>query len=515
MRLEQLVEGTAGWLERRWQWVLGAFCGIYLLACWAVSATKLMWFDELATYYPATLPTTSDLIRFFFDGLDVHTPVSALMERASLALFGNNPIGMRAPYTLGYLLMCLCLYRFVSVRAGRLWGMVAMVFPLVAPTVYYATEMRPYPILMGLTALAAVCWQEASQGRRRTILIPLLWLTLTASVSLHYYTVFVLAPFGIAELVRWRERGRPDWPVWLAIGAAPAILLVFLPAIAKARAAYASGIWSRPSPGQVEETYRFMLSLAFPPLVLALIVWMMLLLWSRRGGWSASAAALEVPLAEKAFAGAWALMPFYVIPASYLAGGFVPRYALACFVGVTLYLVLLAWRAASGNRLPALVAFLVLFGWFCMKTPGTVRRNLAETGGYPFRTSQPFAARSWMPLLEASPLPVVVSPAVFFLQFQHYAPPEVRKRVHYLASRKYAMELEGMDTGDTNLTLFARMLPLPVTGYDDFVRQHRNFLVIAETTNPTWVVEKLKAGGAQLILRNRQGTFFLFEAILP
>ncbi|MBL8227462.1 MAG: hypothetical protein JNL98_03255 [Bryobacterales bacterium] len=517
---QKLVDWIAGRLERHWQLVVAGVCVVYLAACWAVSATKLLWFDELATYYPAALPTIADLIRFFFEGLDVHTPVSALVERASLTLLGVNHLGMRAPYILGYLLFCLCLFRFVALRTGPLWGMLAMSVPLVAPTIYYATEMRPYPILMGLSALAAVCWQEASEGRRRAVMIPLLWFTLTASVSLHYYTVFVLVPFGVAEIVRWRSRGRPDWPMWLAIASAPAILLTFLPAIAKAKAAYASGIWSRPSPGQIEETYRFLLALAFPPAIIALVVWMVLHLWVRNTSTPGrvpdpAVVPSPIPTAERVLIAFWALMPVYVVPASYLAGGYVPRYALSCFAGVVLYLVMLIWRASAGSRLPAMVGFLVLFGWFCLKSPGVVRKNLAGTGGYPFRTSQPFSTRSWMPLLDASPLPVVVSPAVFFLQFQHYAPESMRGRIRYLASRKYAMELEGMDTGDTNLTMFARMLPVPISSYDEFVRENKRFLLIAETTNPTWVIEKLKSDGATLILRNRQDTFFLFEAVLP
>lgn len=485
---------------------------IYGILCWAISATKLMWFDELATHYPATLPAVADVIRFFFDGLDVHTPVSALMERSSLALFGDTSLARRGPYILGYWLMCVSLYRFVAHRAGVIWGLVAMTFPLIASTFYYATEMRPYALVMGLSAFAAACWQMAAiEGKHRMALIPLTWFSLVLMVSLHYYAVFTLIPFGIAELVRWHQRRRIDWAMWIAIGTAPLVLILFLPAIQNARPVYLGGIWARPSPSSIENSYRFLLTLAFPPICGSLILWMIAGLRQKLPG----GVEQTTPVAERALIASWALLPFFVVPLSYFSGAYVERYSLPAFAGIVLYLTMLAWRRSSGDKVIALLVASVFLAWFVLKAPATVRRQMGETNGYPFRTSEPFAAKPWMTALAEGELPVVTCPAVFFLQIQHYAPANVRPRLRYLASRSYAKELEGMDTGDANLTQFVRMLPLQVVPYDEFLRDHSRFLLLADTTNLTWQLEKLRMQGAQLKLLRRHGAVFLFDVVLP
>jgi hypothetical protein len=61
---------------------------------------------------------------------------------------------------------------------------------------------------------------EASAGRRRRLYIPLLAVALAASIWNHYYGVLALAPVAGGELVRVLRRGRPDLPIWAALGTA-------------------------------------------------------------------------------------------------------------------------------------------------------------------------------------------------------------------------------------------------------------------------------------------------------
>jgi hypothetical protein len=144
------------------------------------------------------------------------------------------------------------------------------------------------------------------------------------------------------------------------------------------------------------------------------------------------------------------------------------------------------------------------------------RHQMAESRGLPFRQARPLENQSWMKAIEKeSDLPVVINPAVFFLHFQHYSLPEVRERAFYLTSLVDAMKYDGTDTGDRNLQFFHRRFPVQVAAYDEFVSTHREFLVCAETTNPTWVIQKLLDDGAKLQLVLRDGTYFLYHAQLP
>src|SRR5579871_1500122 len=77
-------------------WVaIAAVCSLFVACSLLISATKLMWFDELHSYHIAQLPTVADLVGFYAAGLDIHTPVCALIERTSIALLGNNSVGLR------------------------------------------------------------------------------------------------------------------------------------------------------------------------------------------------------------------------------------------------------------------------------------------------------------------------------------------------------------------------------------------------------------------------------------
>lgn len=508
------ADSLAGQIERRKLAFLACFSIIFFAACLLIAATKVMVFDELSTYYPAKLPTISELLAFFSEGLDVHTPTSALLMRASIAVFGDNHAAIRVPYIIGFWLMSIGVFRFVSRRCSPIYGAAAMIFPLITSVFYYACETRPYALLMGLTAVALVCWQQILENERRAISLLGLWICLAACISLHYYAILIWIPFGLAELARCWERKRPDWPVWIVIISALSPLLLFIPAIHAARAAYVSGMWSRPHFSQIENSYRFMLTLSFAPTLAVLILWALISRSIPSKPASPSGPVLA-PWPERVLVGSLALLPAFGVPLSILTGGFVERYTLASIVGITIFLAFTACTRSRGDRLLAATMVVCFMGWFLLKTSSTVRRQMIESGGLPMHTAQPFQARTWMRDVEQSTLPVAATPAILFFQLQHYVPPSLHSRIYYLANRKDAMYYDGADSGDTNLMQFSRRLPLQVPGYDSFVASNRRFLLCAETTNPTWHIEQLLHDGAHLKLLRRQDTYFLFDVTMP
>src|SRR5207237_1162969 len=114
-------------------------------------------------------------------------------------------------FILGFWLMTVCIFRFVSRRCPPIYAAAAMIFPLITSAFYYACEARPYALVMGFTALALVCWQQILENERRTISLFGLWFSLSACICLHYYAILIWIPFGLAELARLRSRKRPDW----------------------------------------------------------------------------------------------------------------------------------------------------------------------------------------------------------------------------------------------------------------------------------------------------------------
>jgi hypothetical protein len=510
-RLEKIAASVE---QKPWVAITGV-SSVYLACSLVISATKLLWFDELHSYQISQLPTMAAVLRFYAAGLDVHPPVCALIERGSIALLGNNFAGLRAPFILGYLLFCLCVFRFVCIRAGPVWGLAAMTFPLVCSGVYYATDIRPYGPVLGLSAMAALCWQEAGEAKNRRAAIALLWFSLAASITLHYYAVFIVIAFGLAELSRWRQLRRADWTVATVIATAPLTIAFFVPAIRSSRMMYAAHYWAAPQWRALKTSYEFLLSQAYGPIAVATFLCLLLTVLTRESATKAPAEPTVVPVSERTLSGALALLPILVVPASFVTGAFTDRYVLPALTGITLYLSLLAWRACGGNKLAATVAACVFLGWFVAHTANTARQAMAETAGYPFRAAQPFAARRWMPVIAASKLPVVVAPATFYLQFQYYAPVDLQWRIYYLANPDYAMQLDKSDSSDATLINLARAVPrIYVSSYDEFLARQKKFLLLADVTGQAWIMHKLRLDGAHLELMMRHGRQLLFEVTI-
>ena len=57
--------------------------------------------------------------------------------------------------------MQVCLFFFVRNMAGDRAGAVAAAFPALTATLFYSAEGRPYGLLLGMYALALLCWQMA------------------------------------------------------------------------------------------------------------------------------------------------------------------------------------------------------------------------------------------------------------------------------------------------------------------------------------------------------------------
>jgi len=66
-----------------------------------------------------------------------------------MRLFGAGPFGIRLPSLLGYLMMQVCLYIFVRRIAPERAAVFALAFPALNTTLIYASEGRPYALMLG------------------------------------------------------------------------------------------------------------------------------------------------------------------------------------------------------------------------------------------------------------------------------------------------------------------------------------------------------------------------------
>ena len=239
------------------------------------SHAKLMSQDEMYQFQTDRVRSLGELIR-----VQQTWPISLdpLLDHAlshgAMQVFGVGEFGLRLPALAGFLLMQVCLYFFVRNLAGERAGAVAAAFPAVTATLYYSAEGRPYGLLLGLYALAVLCWQVASRGSRansadsgeKTVQNPAVggqrsavseahgswrgWAlvglaaAIAATLNAHYFGILLLAPVCAAEGWRTLARRKVDWAVCGAIVVGMLGLLgtmPFLPVAGEFRKNYYNG----------------------------------------------------------------------------------------------------------------------------------------------------------------------------------------------------------------------------------------------------------------------------------
>lgn len=202
------------------------------------SHRKLLWFDELLELQTDGVGSAAQVLR-----IQRHYPISLdpalfhLLTHVSTRVFGVTSFGMRLPSLLGFLLMQVCLFFFVRRVAGPRAATVALAFPVLGGTLYYAVEARPYGFLLGMYGVVALCYQTATRELpQRRLALAGLALGIACAINAHYFGVLILVPIAFAEGARALARRRLDWPVLAAIvlgASAFAFVLPFHAAVAR------------------------------------------------------------------------------------------------------------------------------------------------------------------------------------------------------------------------------------------------------------------------------------------
>src|SRR5262245_25892735 len=121
-KLDTWAEMLSEQLERKRFWVLCGVSLLYLLVTCLIASRKPIWNDELFTYYLAILPHISDIWSALLTGAEQTPPLVHLATRASVALLGSSHLAIRLVEVLGFWVMSLCLFQFVSKRSSALYG---------------------------------------------------------------------------------------------------------------------------------------------------------------------------------------------------------------------------------------------------------------------------------------------------------------------------------------------------------------------------------------------------------
>jgi Dolichyl-phosphate-mannose-protein mannosyltransferase len=461
------------------------------------SQNKLLWYDELFTYYIAQAPSLSKLIEQT-QTLDFNPPLSYLLVRGLFHLFPANATVCRIPSMAGFLLCMGCVYSFVRRKLDALWGMVGALFLASSVAYPYAFEARPYGLMLGFLSLALIGWQRIIDERGNRLLgLALLVCGGLGGLLSHAFALPAWMVLIVAELVRARTRQHWDWPVLLALLFPMVAVVTYLPMVH----AYAVNYF----PPTFQATPRTIIAAYIVIFFQAVFsVFCVTVLGRTFLGEDTFRPQGRFPLSVAEWV---ALLGFLAIPAIIILylmhthSAFIVRYGIAANIAIAILLPLfLAWLSRARHSV-AWIAVLVLVVWSLLPISTLIPFLPPSLFNLTARKSGQCEACALANRL-APELPFVDASGLTYIEMDNREDAGFLSRVYYLtdpsASIRYAHAniFEGMQAKKDAFRLRSN-----VEQYSAFVRQHPTFLVFGTYDYPEdWLLKKLQADGAHMCL---------------
>jgi len=471
------------------------------------SHVRLMWFDELLSFYSDGVSTFHQVVL-----IQLHHPISLdpptyhLLSHFCMDVLGRNATALRLPALAGFLLFQVCLFFFVRRIAGSRSAIIAVALPLLTASFRYSVEGRPYGLLLGIYALSVLCWQIATldDGVPRNRILPLTGLALSIALAItsHYYGILILIPVTLGELSRTLIRKRLDAGVLTALALGLSSIVLILPfqhaLLAYRQHYYSNGVDLHDiTLGYFELFIHYVApSVVFAKLVEAIAVVLTLLL-----GYAGYKRFRHRPATEHAYT--WvaltsmALLPFF----GYLFGRYVThtmavRYVIAALFPFAAILAIVLERKLRSNSFYYRTLALLFVAVIAVNA-----LNIAEER----RESNAILARLQLApeasaAVHQSPTePIFIQDFNYFYLSTYYNPdPTLRQRISLLYSQQQELRWLQHDTlyvTAVNLLTFA---PLSGTSYADFVHNPKPLVVLRPGGSMSWISNQLEASHTEV-----------------
>jgi hypothetical protein len=499
-----------------------AAVGMSILLAYAVirslfdAASKPFWLDELLTLMVARAPGVSAIWRALARATDGQPPPFYLVERAAGTVLRNPEISYRLPSILGFACSALCVFLFATGRSNRVYGLLCAAMLLLSMAYDpYATEARPYSLLVACMAIALICYQRAPQ----TGWMVLMGCSFAAAESLHYYAIFALVPFGLAEVALYLQTRQIRPSVWLAMICGVLPLALFWPLVSRLKKSYEATPYTRPTLLRAVTSYGWFFHVPYAQwshgwelalaatavLVLAAIV-------LRFASLNIDRARLKDPLFhEHILIAALLGLPFITWASSKFSGGAMDhRYALATVLAVSL---------GCGYVLPHLrrsVAVLAAVFIFCLLARQEIQFWREHRGHLGELQSPADSVEELASLTGQTQLPIVVSDAAEYVQIMYYASPDWRNRFIAVVDPTEARAYLGADVMDKALLQMHPFFPLHVYEFRTFAADHSIFLLYSGEGFWDWWPRRLAHDGDELsLLAEKRGQRMYLVKLKP
>ena len=503
--LDVLLQSVIQKQVRKAIYVFMALLIVYVVVrATAAAAAKPLWLDELQTLAVAQQPGVRGMWIALSRLIDSQPIAFHIVERLAMNVIPNQEIALRVPSILGFCCTLLCVFVIVKRRSGELIA-AACVLLLFWTTLFhiYLIEARAYSLTVACLALGLVCYQRVPSPFWTTML----GASLFGAESLHYYAIFAMIPFWVAEIAVTLETRKIRWRVLASLSGGVLPLIVSWPWLVRFREYYGTHFFSKPVLSALPDYYgsyfvtdgTFGLGLAL--LAAFALAWP--LLWSR----------LRETIEPNDLAERIVLLGFVALPligfvlARLTHGGLSARYLLPTVIGIV---VALSYLLSSVSGQAIAVAALLIFLTFSMK-----ERSFWRTSEHDL--AAPYSAFSPEQLVEVQKfiqsdshrdLPVVFGRAMFYSQVVHYCPPDFTRRLIYLTDEDKEVSYEGTDIIVKIYSRLREFFPLRIADYTEFTSTHNEFLLYSEGLD--WTLVNLNHDAASMQLLKIEGDRWLF-----
>lgn len=414
-------------------WGLAVLVAFFLVVVALQASLKLIWGDELFTYYIARQPGLRGVWAALQAGADPNPPLTHLLVKASTWLFGSASLAIRLPAILSMLLAVVCIWSMLRRWVRPAFAAAGVLAFMATRGFDYAYDARSYSPMMGFAMASLALWMAASDrsGWRRTAALGAMALALAAGISSNYYCVLAFFPIAVGEALRQSEARRFRLDTWLALALASLPLVAYLPLIRHNIAEFGPHAWNRPHASMIAMSYLELVEGIFWP-VLGLAIFVLL---KRRGPWA-------IPRAEAAAVGVLLVYPLLGFAIAVGGAGMIsPRCVAPVCCGFGLAAGVLAQRVLGGMRRGAVSVVALLVLWV------VVREGIC--GAVLWQQRRAFEAIS--KTVATGTGQIVVGDSSFVLPFYFYASPDVQRRIVFPVDFDAIHRIEPDDSGEQNL----------------------------------------------------------------
>jgi hypothetical protein len=499
--------------SRQWEpsgalgWVLLAFLLLqYIVFVSMTYQSKPFWLDEVFTYYTASASSVGRVIQVQMTSpVGLEPPLYGILAHVSLVAFPRHHKAIRIPAAIGFLVLILCTFSFLRRLGGVKLAVIATALLLASQSLYYASDGRPYGVMLGMWGATLLFWQSARRNLRWPPLTALA-VAIAIAINDHYFAILMPLPIVIAELISFRQRGAHRGRVLfaVAIGYSSAVLwLTFL----KAASLYGKNYRDSFHLYHLTNAYRFMLLWlpnskyigAFISALFGLFVLAGIFLLVRRGVFRESERSAEwMALCISC------LIPFFGAALAYKSHGTLePRYVLYAVTGFCA-LAAVGIGALVQRTMGLYVALILILAVACAQEVSVVQENRVAT------------RREEQPLPQTSPdQTVVMADYGKFLGVESETE-RSSPRLAYVYDRKQETKYFHTDYTTRTILNAAAIAALPVYDADSFLKSHSAFAVAGWRDYDSWWFHSWSDKNLRIDSVEKEGSWTIYHvSVLP